>query len=297
MLVGPVNGRQRAVLAVAAGVAIAVGLFPPWKESLTTGEGGAYYEQAAGHHFLAAPPRGEMWPTVRVDYGRLAVYWVVTLLAALVGVLLLGGETPGGLPRRAMGFWRAVPQGVRIGVLSTVALGLGAYEIASLWPRAVRLRFETSPEFATRTRVLYVVPADAWADSAILACAAARVEQDRAPVPQNPQDLREAARAELRRRARAELERRGIDWHTELEKPAADSSLARAARALATDSVVLTPSGRARPMHVSNSAALVLVHDPGGPERAVYVARLPRGATGEWYVPWGDLSHPCARRR
>ena len=87
------NRRQKTVICVSVVLALLMGLFPPWTETvLRTGGIGYGWSKPIGYKLIFAPPESsEAYGGVKLDTSRLALQFSVLLLCSF-GLLLLFRE-------------------------------------------------------------------------------------------------------------------------------------------------------------------------------------------------------------
>lgn len=101
------NRSQKIVLKFSLGLALLIGLFPPWTFIVELGP--IHRSQHAGYYFLFGSPNVSKYRTspntlisvelqkdvqVRLDFARLAAEWLTLLIASGLLLVLLKGKDP-----------------------------------------------------------------------------------------------------------------------------------------------------------------------------------------------------------
>ncbi len=91
------NGGQRAILILATILALAIGLFPPWKYAINAhfGDSSVVSQIPARYAFIMEPPKisgnpSRLWG-LSIDFGRLASQYVLLILVTAGSMWALRG--------------------------------------------------------------------------------------------------------------------------------------------------------------------------------------------------------------
>lgn len=103
------NKRQRIAVLAGIGLAVVMGVFPPWVRTMNERYGGGRYgggvavaekQEPAGYGFLAKPPPAERWPGdwsradsgMKPDLSRLSIQWACVGGLTAGAMIVLGSK-------------------------------------------------------------------------------------------------------------------------------------------------------------------------------------------------------------
>jgi hypothetical protein len=81
------NQRQRAAIIAGVAAIALMGIYPPWKEVVVYQ--GVRWEQMLEYRLLFEPPSKDLPASVKIDFARLSVQWIVVSVVTLAAAFLL----------------------------------------------------------------------------------------------------------------------------------------------------------------------------------------------------------------